>query len=477
MLKLAKYSYLFMICAGFGVSPIMASAQDNNPPSRQELSLVAGYKSMFTCSATFNGGKAQADILVDELKHIYSAYEPLLDDVGEADIDRKKKTVSVSFAADMPPRISAWREHLGCTALPQGADESFIKKLPRIALSGDAAEARAKPWPIGDALPDTGELLSQPSAALDPVVDAAFGGEYMGRTSAVVIVKDGQLIAEHYKHGHTKYTPQRTWSVAKSIAASVIGVAVKDKLIKLDEKTGLAAWSRRGDPRQSITLENLLHMNSGLHTPIAGNRTDQIYLGGGLVSHHATRNPLEAPPGKRWNYSNNDTMLAMRTLREHMGHDKRYWEYPFKKLLHKIGMHHTYLEMDWNGDYVMSSQVWTTGRDLARLGLLYLNDGEWDGKKILPENWSDYVSTLATDQPNGYENNPEAPGRAYGAQFWLYKNYEGVPNDTYAALGNRGQFVIIVPSRNIVIVRRGYDYRGNYFDGPKFTADVLAALQ
>ena len=212
------------------------------------------------------------------------------------------------------------------------------------------------------------------------------------------------------------------------------------------------------------------------HTPIAGNRTDQIYLGGGLVSHHATRNPLEAPPGERWNYSNNDTMLAMRTLREKIGYDKRYWEYPFKNLLHKIGMNHTSLEMDWNGDFIMSSQVWTTARDLARLGLLYLNDGVWEGEQILPDDWSDYVVSLATDQPDGYERDPEAPGRAYGAQFWLYKNYAGVPNDTYAALGNRGQFVIIVPSRNIVIVRRGYDYRGNYFDGPKFTADILSAL-
>ena len=465
-----------LIGAGLCLWPLMAAAQSNNPPSRQELSLVAGYKAMFTCSATFNGSKAQDDIVVDELKHIYSAYEPLLDDVGEADIDRKTKTVSVIFADDMPPRISAWRKHLGCTALPQGADESVIKSLPSITLQNNAHEARLEPWPNGDVIDKTVNISGYDAAVLEETLKAAFSGDYMGRTSAVLIVKDGQIIAEEYKPGHTKYTSQRTWSVAKSIAASVIGVAVKDELVELNAETGLAAWSRKGDPRQAITLENLLHMNSGLHTPIAGNRTDQIYLGGGLVSHHATRNPLEAPPGERWNYSNNDTMLAMRTLREHVGHDKRYWEYPFTKLLHKIGMYHTALEMDWNGDYIMSSQVWTTARDLTRLGLLYLNDGEWDGEQILPKDWSDYVTALASDQPDGYENNPEVPGRAYGAQFWLYKNYPGVPNDTYAALGNRGQFVIIIPSRDMIIVRRGYDYRGNYFDGPKFTADVLATF-
>ena len=467
-----KSAYFWGLVASVCLLPLTAIAQDNNPPSRQDLSLVAGYKAMFTCSAIFNGGKAESDIVVDELKHIYAAYEPLLDDVGEAEIDREKKLVSVSFSADMPPRLSAWRDHLGCTALPQGADETAVKHLPRISLKNEGAEVRHKPWPMGDAL-----ASSKQDAALDPVVKAAFDGDYKGRTSAVIVLKDGDIMAERYKPGHTKYTPQRTWSVAKSIAASVIGVAVKDELVDLDEETGLTAWSQKGDPRQAITLENLLHMSSGLHTPIAGNRTDQIYLGGGLVSHYTTRNPLEAPPGGRWNYSNNDTMLAMRTLREQMSHDERYWEYPFKKLLHKIGMYNTFLEMDWSGDYVMSSQVWTTARDLARLGQLYLNGGAWDGEQILPEDWPAYVTTLASDQPDGYENNPEAPGRAYGAQFWLYKNYEGVPNDTYAALGNRGQFVIIIPSRNIIIVRRGYDYSGNYFNGPKFTKDVLAAIE
>jgi len=463
---------------GFSVqSAAPIYAQDNNPPSRQALSLAAGYKAMFTCSAVFNGGKALDDIAVDELKHIYPGYEPLLDDVGEAVIDRKAKTVAVNFAADMPPRLSAWRPHLGCSALPQGADDDVIKELPRISLKTQRPDMSEVMWPMGDKLPEDGGLSGEASEALSAAIDGAFSGEFMGRTSAVLIMKDGEILGERYKHGHTKFTSQRTWSVAKSIAASILGAAAEDDLIDVKDKTKLAAWSRRGDPRQAITVENLLHMNSGLHTPIAGNRTDQVYFGGGLVGHNATRNPLEAPPGKRWNYANNDTMLAMRVLRERIGHDKRFWEYPFKNLLHKIGMYHTFPEMDWNGDFVLSSQVWTTARDLARLGQLYLNDGVWDGEQILPEGWADYVAAPASDQPDNYERNPEAPSRGYGAQFWLYKNYPGVPNDTYAALGNRGQFVIIVPSRNVVIVRRGYDYRANYFDGPKFTASVLAALE
>lgn len=461
----------------WGLSAPSSFAQDNNPPTRQELSLAAGYKAMFTCSAVFNGGKALDDIQIDELKYIYPSYEPLLDDVDDAVIDRKEKHVSVRFDVDMPPRLSVWREHLGCTALPQGAGTDFIKELPRIALKTFRPDMSQVMWPQGDKIPDAPLPQDVDPLALDAAIDGAFSGEFMGRTSAVVVLKNGQVLRERYKHGHSKYTSQRTWSVAKSIAVSILGAAVQDDLIDVNDKTKLAAWSRRGDPRQKITVENLLHMNSGLHTPIAGNRTDQVYFGGGLVGHNATRNPLEAPPGARWNYANNDTMLAMRSLREHIGHDKRYWEYPFKNLLHKVGMFHTFPEMDWNGDFVLSSQVWTTARDLARLGQLYLNDGEWDGEQILPKDWAKYVASPASDQPDNYERNPEAAGRGYGAQFWLYKNYPGVPNDTYAALGNRGQFVIIIPSRDVVIVRRGYDYRANYFDGPKFTAAVLAALE
>ena len=135
-------------------------------------------------------------------------------------------------------------------------------------------------------------------------------------------------------------------------------------------------------------------------------------------------------------------------------------------------------DRDWDGDFILSSQVWTTARDLARLGQLYLNDGVWDGQRILPEGWADYVAAPAGAQPpNRLGENADKPGRGYGAQFWRYENYPGVPNDTYAALGNRGQFVIIVPSRQAVIVRRGYDWRGNYFDGPAFAAEVLAALE
>ena len=260
---------------------------------------------------------------------------------------------------------------------------------------------------------------------------------------------------------------------------------MEDEILDVKDKAALEAWSRPGDPRAEITVENLLQMASGLHSNPepgkGGNRTDQIYFGGGLMVQHATRNPLEAPPGKRWKYANNDTMLAVRALREALENDRKFHSYPFKSLLHPIGMYNTVAETDWGGDFILSSQVWTTARDLGRLGQLYLDDGVWkyDGKpkRILPEGWANYVAAPAPAQPANRQGEAASkPGRGYGAQFWRYENYPGVPNDTYAALGNRGQFLIIVPSKRAVIVRRGYDWRGNYFDGPEFAADIIASL-
>lgn len=470
---------------GVGVHAV-AQTQTSAEISRQDRALAAGYKAMFTCSAVFNAGKSVEQIKSDELSNIYPDFAAGMGATGQAQIDVASKTVSVSFADDMPPRISAWREHLGCTALPQGADMSAIKYLPRVKLKSAERNMSDVAWPMGDSLPNTPlpDEIDQP--ALNAVMKRAFDGGFGGETTSILILQNTRLVGEAYRDGWTKDTSQRTWSVAKSIGASLIGAAVEKDYIDVSAPAGLKAWSGRGDPRRAITIENLLHMASGLHSDPeagkAGNRTDQVYFGGGLMAQQATRNALEAPAGARWKYANNDTMLVMRALREAMDNDRRYHAFPFKSLLHPIGMYNTVPEMDWGGDFILSSQVWTTARDLGRLGQLYLDDGVWayDGKpkRILPKGWASYVATPAPAQPpNRLGDAASEAGRGYGAQFWRYENYPGVPNDTYAALGNRGQFLIIIPSRKAVIVRRGYDWRENYFDGPRFVAEVLQTLE
>jgi CubicO group peptidase (beta-lactamase class C family) len=138
-------------------------------------------------------------------------------------------------------------------------------------------------------------------------------------------------------------------------------------------------------------------------------------------------------------------------------------------------MLHTTAETDWGGTYILSSQVWTTARDLARFGLLLLNDGIWSGTRILPEGWVDYMRTPAPVQPPP----ARADGRplpGYGAQTWLFGMRHGLPEGTFGAMGNRGQFIIVVPSAKLVIVRRGWDPETGPFSIERFAAAVLEAL-
>ncbi len=435
---------------------------------------AAGYKAAFTCSATFNATKSPSQIAEHELKGIYPLIADQVKALPDAKIDIQNKRVSVFYSDTMPPRVSQWREHLGCVQLPVGATiKSTVEYLPAIELTSPARNDNA-PWKTLNPV-----NTSSGNAKLDAVVKAAFKGDTFNTnygenafTTAVLIATPDQIITEQYIDGYTHKTSQRTWSVAKSIAATVIGAAVEQDIIDVKAPAPIEEWQTAGDPRGNITLENLLQMASGLDSNRAGNRTDRLYIGGGRVQDTSSRTAVEATPGTRWKYANNDTLLAMRALRGAMKNDQAYLEFPFKSVMHKIGMLDTKPETDWGGDFILSSQVWTTSRDMARLGILYLNNGVWNGERILPENWTEYVSAPAPAQPL----NDSTPG--YGAQFWLYnERFPELPNDAFAARGNRGQHLMIIPSKNLIIIRRGYDpAKPGGFQLHTFTKDVLDAL-
>lgn len=429
--------------------------------------LAAGYKAQFVCSGVFNAGRTIARTEADELVGIYPELQPLLGELA-AKIDPAAKSVSVGFDPGLPPRIAAWRPGLGCTGLPIGADPANARHLPRLPLS-PPRHIREADWPDGDA--GAAAKPKSSSRGLGAALTAAFDDKTYGaaNTTATVVVARGKIVAERYKDGFGPYISQRTWSVAKSLSGTLIGVAVRQGLIDVDAPAPVPEWRTPGDPRAAITTGQLLRMASGLHSDSAGNRTDAVYFGGTSFTESLPGLPLEAKPGTRFRYANNDTLLAVRGLRAAIGDDSRYLAFPFSALFWKIGMTNTFAETDWQGNFILSSQVWTTARDLARLGMLYLNDGVWNGERILPEGWVKSVSAPSGPQPDG--------PFGYGATFWLLNRSEGVPPDTFAAFGNRGQYVVIVPSRQIVIVRRGEDTSGNRFDIARFTADILAALK
>ncbi|MCC3861209.1 serine hydrolase domain-containing protein [Pseudemcibacter aquimaris] len=448
------------------LSSTVAMAQ--NPITDNHLNAqVAGYKAAFTCSGVFNGGKAVEQINREELAGIYPAYREPLSNMPDAVIDRDEKYVSVKYSDTMPPRYVVWRDHLGCVQLPIGASLDDREYMPTIDV--DKPEMPDANWPIGN------KVGSYDNEKLNDIIHKAFDGKTYGDktyTTAVLVTTPDKMLGEEYRDGFNIHTSHRTWSVAKSIAATVIGAAVDDGIVDVKAPADIEAWKRPGDPRGRITLENLLHMGSGLHHNRAGNRTDDVYFGGALMSDWSTSLSVEAEPGSRWKYANNDTMLAIRSLRESIGDRQKYMEYPFKEVLYKIGMLDTKLETDWDGNFIMSSQVWTTARDLGRLAVLYLNRGVWQGERILPDNWGDYVSTPAPSEPSR--------GVGYGAQWWLYpkSKFPELPADMYMANGNRGQRIMMIPDRNIAIIRRGHDDSTvAVFDVVAFTRDVLAAVE
>ncbi len=447
-----------------------AGEEGSSPQDMHSRALAAGYKAAFTCSDVFDAGQTPEQIAADDLEGIYLEYQKLVRNLPAAHINRERHMVSVNYGDKLPPRISAWRPDLGCTELPIGAGPETASILPQLKAVRPAGDMDRVAWPQGDA--DAVSIM-KPPAALSRVISDLFDGHSYGagtKTTAVIVIRDGKILAERYRDGFDLHTPQRTWSVAKSITATLVGRAVQLGLVKVDDPVNIPEWKHRGDPRAAITLAMLLHMNSGLWTDGPGNRTDEIYLGGGSVTQWATAMPLEATPGTRFHYSNNDALLAARSLRASLGDGQAAIDFPFTELFWRIGMFHTTPETDWQGNYVLSSQVWTTARDIARLALLYINDGVWGGQRLLPDGWAQFVATPAGTQP--------PTGEGYGAFFWLFGPRQGLPEGTYLMNGNRGQYIFIVPSRKVVIVRRGFDRdNSGIFDVARCGHDILAALQ
>ena len=450
---------LRLLFLGVALTACTVPAHAQTPPTKTNAELnrawAAGYRAGFVCSSLWNGGGKPLDAIErDELTGIYPEIE---DDVRalKADVDAKAKRVSVRYRDDMPPRIAEWNAREGCVTLPIGAQPT----VP--ARSETRPDLDTKSWPIGDknASWPTGRGLT-PFDKVGTAM-ATFGG----RTSSLLIVKKGKISVERYWRGHDRHTAQRSFSVAKSMVATLIGHAVLQGQIDVANPAMIAEWQSPGDPRAAITTEQLMRMASGLTSDTAGNRSDAIYMGGASVRQWTVQWPLLNPPNTRYRYANNDTLLATLSLKAAQA--KAGVALDPAAFFDRLGMTRSFAEHDKDGDYILSSQVWTTARDLARLGLLYQQDGLWQGQRLLPENWRRFVTTPSGPQPEG--------PFGYGAGFWLLNTSPTIPADAFGAFGNRGQYLIIIPSRELVIVRQGYDDDKNRLDIAKLVDAVVAA--
>ena len=327
------------------------------------------------------------------------------------------------------------------------------------------------PQPAGVAWPTRewprGELSADALAAIEAEVArvSALSDGPVGETRSVLVVQGGRLVYEHYGAGFDAFDRQVSWSMAKSVTAALAGIAVGDGTLTLDSTVAPPAW-REGDPRRSITLRQALHMADGLawneidYGDVLQNDAAKMLFGEGRenIVAYVARKRARHEPGKVWNYSSGTTnlisaaisrALGPRTLGDPTGRE-RYLNFITDRLLRPVGMTRTSPEFDGAGNLYASSLIYATAQDWARFGYLHLRDGMWDGQRILPQGWVDFVRTPATAEG----------ALEYGGHWWLSPaNKEGTlvdgPYDTFEARGYQGQRILVIPSKDAVIVRLG----------------------
>ena len=329
------------------------------------------------------------------------------------------------------------------------------------------------PWPlIATAAVEPPEIDEQ---ALNDALDRAFEESEMltpKRTRAVVVVQNGWVIAERYAQGIQPDMPLIGWSMSKSITHALIGRAIREGLLDPGKPPKVPEWSDPQDPRQRISLDQLLRMNSGLafdestgtlNSDLVRMLTQEADMAG-----FAASQPLSKKPGKKWSYSSGTTNILSRILRHTIDDDQRYWSFPRQALFEPLGMTTAVLESDNSGTLVGSSLAWASGRDWARFGQLYLDHGRWNGKQLLPANWVERARTASRGSKG-----------EYGAHWWLSrrKSRRDLPKDSFSAEGYQGQLLLVAPSHRAVIVRLGQTPKKAGFDANAFGADVLSALR
>ena len=313
------------------------------------------------------------------------------------------------------------------------------------------------PWPMGDEGALVQELDGKTYELLEKAFEIAFTPEAL--TAAMVVVHDGKILAERYDNGADIHMQLESWSMGKSLTATLVGRMIEMGYFTLDDRAPVTQWSNPDDPRSEITIRDLVQMSSGLHFTAHRDPEDEgndeyldhfyIYTGAIDAFDFSINRPLQFPVGTVGRYRNCDPMALGHIMRQKLG--DKYWTFAQQELFDKIGIREQIMETDPYGNFLLSGYDYGTARNWARLGMLYLQDGMWEGERLLPEGWSAFVSSHA----------PAWTEPVYGGMFWLNGTGEfPLPLETYYMAGAGGQRTIIVPSMDLVIVRMGH-FRGS----------------
>lgn len=426
------------------------------PPGDPLSHHTAGYAKVI-CSAVFITGLTP-DFAAENVGYFTAPYAERAK-VGRPVVDYARKTVSITLPNTIT-RTAIYTGGQGCVTLPEGKTALFFKPE---AVVRDLPDAAKTPWPMGDVLPTAPMPTEVDMAKVQQAVKAAFDPTE-AQTAVFVVTYKGRIIGERYGENVTKDTPLESWSMGKSLSATLMGILIGKGVYTLNQPAPIPQWQSKGDERAKIKIMDIMHMSSGLRCrapqdpdfdPALG-YPDHLYLYTGGVNsfEYAANLPQQWHPNTVGRYRNCDPVLTNYLNRlgiEKLG--EHYHTFPQRALFDKIGIRTMVMETDPYGNFLTQGYEFASGRDWARLGNLYLQDGIWNGERILPEGFTKFVNTLAPAWI--------ADGQPiYGGLFWI--NGDGgfpIPHDAYMMLGAGGQSVTIIPSHELVIVRLGH-YKG-----------------
>lgn len=422
----------------------------------QKLNIISGFASKNLASTNYISEREYDDIVA--IDHDV----PL---VKLAELESAMDHHVVTSVFGLMERESICRDGLGCVLINDDYDKTEkLLKPHRTELMNDL------PFPYGNNGTKDSVFENVDYEQLNLAMKNVFSNADVQKTRTAMVVYKGHIIAENYIEGFSKETPILGWSMTKSVLATLYGILEYQNKIKVQEYRPFGDEIQMKNLKSSITLNHLLRMQSGLEWDedyaTISDVTEMLFLDADMTAKQGNKQPIAAPT-EVWNYSSGTSNFLSGVLRKQFKTHQEYLDFPYTELIDKIGMHSMLIETDMAGNFVGSSYGWATTRDWAKFGLLHLNRGNWNGEQLFSPNWIDYI----TKPTAGSEG-------VYGAHWWLNAEgkYPGVPKDLYSANGFQGQYVYVIPSKDLVIVRTGLAEAPDFQDA-RFLKEVVAAIQ
>jgi CubicO group peptidase (beta-lactamase class C family) len=432
----------------------------------------ANYAAKIVCSNVFLAGRDPDEVLRDDVQAPGVALLKLM----QVSVDRRRGVVRAGLLGVIGDGLAVARPEAGCAVLADGTPEMAAHQdRPRSLAPLRAAESGEVSAPQG-AFESSDPLWPEGNTVrTDPALDRLIADDALtgAATRAVLVVHRGRLVAERYGRGFDARTPQLGWSMTKSVIAGLIGVLVQEGRIALDRR---ALWPA-GDGRENISIADLLAMSSGLrfnegHGAVS-DVTRMLFLESDMAA-YARSQPLEHVVGRVWSYSSGSAVILSQIIQDTLGRDGV--RAARERLFDPLGMRSAVIEADAHGTLVGSSYMYATPRDWARYGQFLLQQGTWSGRQILPPGYVTMMRTpvLASGGRYGkglvwlWGSDATAPGQNPDAAF-------GIPPDTFWLEGHDGQFIAVIASRELVVVRLGLTpVRMHYRPQPLVRALLLA---